>query len=509
MRYSKLFIILSLLAVLSASCKKDHYDVGNVHGVNAEGEVLLPLAHKTSTIMELMERFNIDSIISCTDEGNLYYNVSYEFPTVVKGSDFMKFDDLNYDEHYAFPNPFLSEIPDVFDTVVSFELPLQFESDYLGVIEAWMRSGRFDFEVSTNIGILQRIVLRSPDIKDADGNDMMLDFAFCNESFGFDLDGLRYETQEANHITLGFDIYFSVIWCDDPELYVDLSVKGHDFVIKEMMGTVHTMAFSSVIDTAFNVFPSNLSGQLDIKDARLHISTRNFFGITTRLEVDTALVYADEIEPYSIVDPLPLYVTIPTCMTMTEIFNQRFDATIQAHGGRVRTACFLLLNPYASSEIVSVADTCVLDAQLGVDIPFAFRASDVQYTDTVEMSMNEIEMPEMIESVTLDLDITSNLPLNFNGWFYLYDSQTGMITDTLNADGKLIEASFNGLPATTTVSLEITGARLDNLLHSDHIIMQYEVDTDAHDVKLNAQQELSLSAKAKIKYNGVINFDKE
>ena len=457
--------------------------------------------------MELMERFKIDSIISCTDEGNLYYNVSYEYPAVVKGADFLKFDDLSYSEHYVFPNPFSYEIPNVYDTVVSFDLPLRFESDDIGVLEAWMRSGRFDFEVSTNIGILQSIVLRSPDIKDADGNEMMLDFAFCNESFGFDLDGLRYETQEANHITLGFDIYFSVIWCNDPELFVDLNVEGRDFVIREMMGYVHTMAFSNVVDTAFNVFPSNLSGKLDIKDARLRISGRNLFGITARLEVDTALVYADEIEPYSVLDPLPLFVTLPTRLTMDEIYNQQFDASIQAHGGRLHGSCYILLNPLASTDVVSVADTCVIDAQLGVDIPFAFRAADVRYTDTVDISVNEIEMPEMIEGITLDLGITSNLPFNLNGWFYLFDSQTGMITDTLNADGRLIEASFNGLPATTTVSLEITGVRLDNLLHSDQIIMQYEVDTDAHDVKLNAQQELSLSAKAKIKYDGVININ--
>ena len=43
MKYNKLFFVLALATLLFASCKKDHYDVGNVHGVNAEGELLLPI----------------------------------------------------------------------------------------------------------------------------------------------------------------------------------------------------------------------------------------------------------------------------------------------------------------------------------------------------------------------------------------------------------------------------------------------------------------------------------
>lgn len=507
MRHYKLMVVAVLTAVLFASCKKDHYDVSNVHGIHAEGGVLLPIGSKSLSMMDMMERFHLDSLITCTDDGSLFYTYTYEGNNVVDGDSLLRFNNLDYNEHIAFPNPFVFNMPSILDTVVSFDMPLQFESDYIGVLEAWMRSGRFDFDISTNIGIMRHVVLRSPDIKDDQGNDLRLEFPLSDGTFSVDIGGLRYETDEANKITLGFDIAMDLAWSDDPELYIDLDIKGRDFCIREMMGYVHTFVSQGSIDTTFHLFPSNLTGTLDIKDARLRISERNLFGIATRLEVDTAVVYADGIPPYSLLDPLPLYVTIPTQMQFGEVFNRPISGTIEAHGGKAHATYQFVINPFGVTDIVSVADTCAIDVQVGVDIPFAFKVTDVQYLDTVELAMNEIEMPDMIKKLTLDLSLTSTLPLNLDGWFYLYDSQADMITDILNPDGQLIVASYDGQPTSTMVSIEITEDRLENLFRADRIITRLALDTDARDVKLNANQRLGLSIKAKVEYDGNVELE--
>ena len=501
---------MALFALAFVSCKKDHYDVSQVHGINAEGELLLPLVSKTTTVMDLMERFKIDSLISCADDGSLYYELCYKAPNVVKGSDFMQFDDFEFEEHFDLTNYVQFVIPNVYDTVVKIDLPLQFNSNYIEVLEAWMRSGRFDFNVSSNVDALKRINVHSSDIKDANGNDLELSFD-SNGSFGFDVSGLHYKTENANSLMLSLDIYLQLAWTNDPDLYVDIKIDGKDLSLREMRGYLDTFSMPGSIDSTFSIFPNTLSGKLEIKDVRLSISERNLFGIEALIKVDTAMMFAEGIEPYSLLYPIPLWVDINTQMTMTEVFNQRIDGIIQAHDGRVKASYKVFLNPAGhdlnNNEPVSVADTCVIDLQLGVEIPFAFNATDIRYVDTVDISFGEIEMPDLIESLTLDLDISSTLPLNLNGWFYLYDSQTGMVTDTLSPDGKLVAASFNGLPTSTTVSVVVTEDRLANLFLSDRIIMMYEVDTDAHDVKLNAQQELGVSTKAKIKYNGTVEFN--
>lgn len=510
MKYCKQLVVAIAafsMAVL-VSCNKNHYDVDNVSGVNAEGEMLLPLAYKTTTMMNLMERFQIDSLISCADDGSLYYELFYDAPEVVKGSDILKIDDIDYHEHIELDTNYIqSIIPVIFDTVIKFDLPLQFGSDYVKVWDAWLRSGRFDFDINSTIPNIKRIVVRSSDITDENGNNMELPFDINGGSFSLDLAGMHYQTEEPNTLNLGFDLYLAVQWTNAPGLSLDIDVKGTDIAIRQMTGSVYPTVFSGRIDTVYNIFPSNISGQLKVNDARLKIAARNLFNLETRFEVDTALVYANDYEPYSFLDPLPI-VDLPQELTMTEIYNRKFDCTIQAHNGRVLASYYISLNPHGNVNgnltTVSVADTCTFDAQLGVEIPFAFNASDIYYYDTATISFDAIELPDLIESLTLDLDITSSLPLNLNGWFYLYDSQTGMITDTLNADGKIIEASYTGLPTSNTISIEITPDRLDNVLHSDRIVMMFEVDTDSRDVKLNAQQELGVFVRGKVKYNGVI-----
>ena len=74
MRIHKITLLFGVLACLLASCNKAHYDMSQVHGFNAEGEALLPIAHKSLSMMEMMERFQLDSVISCADDGSMSFN---------------------------------------------------------------------------------------------------------------------------------------------------------------------------------------------------------------------------------------------------------------------------------------------------------------------------------------------------------------------------------------------------------------------------------------------------
>ena len=78
MRIRRIALLLGLLACLFASCRKDHFDVNNVHGVNAEGEMLLPIGSGSFTVSELMQQFNIDSMITCSEDGILTYGFHFE-----------------------------------------------------------------------------------------------------------------------------------------------------------------------------------------------------------------------------------------------------------------------------------------------------------------------------------------------------------------------------------------------------------------------------------------------
>jgi hypothetical protein len=494
------------MMALLPSCKKEHYNVGNVSGVNAEGELLLPIASSSLTMMDMMTRFKMDSIIDCSESGDLSYNIHFEDNDVVNAHGLLRFNDMSHHQHFAFPNPFVAVQPPFADTMIAFEKTFVFESDRVSVLEAVMKMGRFDFQIESNLGNLRRVVLRSPDIKDAMGNDFVLDTEMHGYSFGFDLEGLRYLTDEANSLTFSYELYFRFAPTTEPELFVDVIIQGRDITMHSMRGFLAAYSSRNLIDTVFSLFPGNLTGVMGMEGLRLRISERNTFPLVARLAVDTALVSGEGIEPYSIFDPMPLVVELPSQTVFTEVLDQSLNGKLNSSGGNVYISSEYVVNPMGMAEMVTVVDTCSVDLKIDLNIPFAFEVDDVRYVDTIEMNLSELEMPDLIEKITLELTFNSTLPLNLNGQFYMYDSESGTVTDALLSDTRLIQASFDDQPTTTTVSIDIAEEKIENMLHSDRIIMAYGIDTEAHNVTLNANQKLELFAKARVKYNGIIEY---
>lgn len=506
MKYNRLLIAFAVFLLLGVSCKKDHYDVKNVHGIDAEGEVLLPLAYKSFTMMDMMKRFEIDSLIECTEEGNMSFELQYDMDGVLLGDALLRFDDLDYDGHFAFDNPFSDfQIPS-FDTVLTFTDTLEFESEVLSVFEAEMKSGRFDFILETNMGNVQRVVIKSPNIFDMMGNEFEYETEMHGNAFGFDIQGLRYSTEEPNNLRFTYELYCNISGTSDPELYTDIKIRAHDLAFREIQGYVICYNSYFGIDTVFSLFPGNLSGMLELDNFRLKFNARNTFPLSACLVVDTALFFSEGLEPYTFLEPLPLWIDMPPKMPYGEVFNQTFTGRIGASGGRILSSIAFAVNPYSVMEVVSVDESCLLDVGIGIEIPIAFRLDDVVYLDTIDMNLSDVEFPEMIEKLTLNLNFNSTLPLSLEGGFYVYDSNTEQIIDTLLAEDQLIAASFDGKPVMTTLNLEVTEKRLQNVLRSNQIIMRYHLDTDAQNVVLKAGQQLQLNAKAKVKYNGSVEL---
>lgn len=504
MRYGKFLFLLSLL--LFVSCRKGHYDVSDVSGVNAEGELLLPLANKSFTMMDMMERFQIDSLISYTETGELLYSYFYEDSGVLDGQRLLRFNDLNYVEHYAFDNPFPVSLPYALDTVLSFEHSVVFEADEIYAWEAVMKSGRINFLVESNAASLQRVVLRSPELSDGDGDDFVLDVQVQSNTFGFDMTGLHYQSSEPNKLTLVYELYCAFASTSDPELYIDFNLAGSDLSMSSVKGYMGAYRSRNAIDTVVSLFPGNLSGVLELDGVRMKLSERNTFPLEATLVVDTVMMTVDGMEPFSVFNPLPIEVDLPAQNNFGVVFDGLLNGKINASSGHLFASSEFVVNPSGTPELITVADTCSIDLKIDLEIPFAFRVDDVCYYDTVNMNLSELDTPDLIERLTLELTFTSTLPLNLNGQFFMYDSANGMITDTLLNNAELIQASLDGQPTTTTVSIDITDDRIANVLRSDRIIMAYALDTDGHEAKLNADQRLSFSVKAQVKYNGIVEL---
>ena len=506
MKYKRKIVFLVLLAIVCASCKKEHYDMDHLQGADVEGEVLLPIGSASFTLSKLMQQFQIDSLITCSEDGIFSFQFHYEDYGVINGQELLRFKDLDYSEHYSFMNPYPFETPQTIDTVFHLSQTIRFESEHIHVMKAEMKTGHFDFNVNSNIGLLQRVVLRSSDIRDIEGYELMLDFDLNSSDIQFDLDGMHYSTDTANTLDLSYDVYVRLNSVTDPNLFFDVEVHGRDLAIREMSGYVDAYESRNYIDTTFNLFPGNVSGALEVHGARMSLLERNTFDLEARLDVDTAWVFDDGDVPFSIFGPQQVSVDVPSQPFFGQVFERSINGKISANETGVYASSNFIVNPSGMSDLVSVSDTCSIDVVIDTEIPFAFVVDDVRYLDTTVLELSEIKKPEQIEKLTLELTITSTIPLNMNAQFFTYDSETERITDTLVAKDKLIAASFDGRPTMTEVVLEVTGEKIRHLVESDRLISCYELDTEAHDVVLNGQQGVDVYMKARVKYNGIVDF---
>ena len=415
------------------------------------------------------------------------------------------FKDLEYNERFSFENPFPIILPQAFDTMFHFEHTIVFESDNIHVVEAEMETGHFDFDVKSNVGLLQRLVIHSPDITDEGGRDLELDFDLNSNDIQFDLDGLHYETDTANTLQLGYDVYVRLQSLPAQELFFEVDVKGSELAIKEMSGFVDSYESRNVLDTTMNLFPGNASGSLQVQGARLKLYERNTFNLGARLDLDTAWIIVGDEAPYSIFGPQPVSVSVPPLSNFGQVFERSLGGKISANETGVYTVSNFIVNPSGMSNMVSVSDTSVIDVMIDAEIPFSFAMNDVRFVDTTDLNLN-FEAPDQIEKLTLELTFTSTVPLDFNAQFFTYDFEAGRITDTLVAKDKLICASYDGKPVTTELTLEVTGEIVEYLNHSNGLISIYEIDTDAHNVCLKGDQQLGVFIKARVKYNGVVEF---
>jgi hypothetical protein len=161
------------------------------------------------------------------------------------------------------------------------------------------------------------------------------------------------------------------------------------------------------------------------------------------------------------------------------------------------------------SGLVTVLDSDRIDTRIDVEIPFVFSVDDVTYLDTVNLNLQHLDLPDLIEELTLDMEFVSTLPMGINASFFMYDSQADRITDTLLLNADLIEASLDGQPVTTKLTLVIDEDRVSHVMHSNRIIMSYHLDSNAHDVSLNVNQKLDLTLKARALYKGDVELVEE
>lgn len=502
----KLFLVFAFAAFMFTSCSKN-YDFNNLDGVDVDGEIMLSLASASYTFPELLKQFKVDTLLSFDGDGGMHFLFNYDLENVVEGEKILCYKDADLSCDFTIPNPYPFVLPEPIDTTVFFTQCVSLESDNIGVLMAEIRSGRFDFEISSNIAHLKQVVVHSPEFEDADGNELQLVY---NPSIGqnsMDLTGLRFEADEENTIHFVYEVSFTMQDNTMPELTFESALHVADIHVREMVGWVKNYASNNVLDTTFKMLSDKFCGVAEMCAAKIRLMERNGFQLEARLRLDTALVWGEDVPPYQVFNEMPVVVDVPSSPVFREVFCETVRGKLNLTSDNIYATGVFVLNPDGMTDVVTVSDTSTIDVKADVDVPCSFNVSQLLCVDTVEMNLANASLPEVIEEIVLDFGFLTDMPFDMSISAYMYDSVNMMVTDTLAIDEKM-RGSFDGSQVESEIIIQAIDDRVDKILKSNQIILNFVLDTDSHDVALNKDQKLSWNVKAAVKYNGNVEFSK-
>ena len=502
----KLFLVFACAVLLLTSCSKN-YDFSSLDGAEMDGEIMLSLASASYTLPDLLKQFNVDTLFSFDEGGGMHFLFDYELENVVDGKDILCFKDMNVGKEFSIPNPFPVVLPEPIDTTLVFTQTVTLSSEHISVLMAEIRSGRFDFEISSNIPGINQLVISIPEIKDAYGNDLYLDYNLWSGQNSLNLAGLHYETDEKNTIHLVYEVSIRGQDFSMPELTFESSLNVTDFHVREMSGWVENYNSNSVLDTTFKLFSNKILGTAEAKAIKVRLSERNGFQLDARIRIDTALVWGESVCPYNVFSEMPVVFDIPSSTDYKEVFCEMVHGKLNMTSNNIYASGAFALNPNGMTDIVTVSDTSTIDVKVDVDIPCSFNVDYVICADTVEMNFDNVSLPEILDEISLDFDFLTDLPFNMRVSAYMFDSVHYVVLDTLVINQEL-KGSFDGSHVETEFIVKAEDESVDRILKSSHIILTFTLDTASQDAMLNERQNLYFNVKAAVKYNGNVEFSK-
>ena len=508
MNYKRLLFTMALCMLFLGACKKDHYNLDNLNGAQVEGEMLLPLASASFSIMDVVERLELNDMITIDPSGSMSFDYQFEMDDVLDASEILRYHGDSFDYEQTFDNPIPFVLPVAIDTVIRFDQNVSLNSDHIRVFSAILKSGVINFGIGSNAAQAQRVVVRCPQIKMANGQDLSFDY-YPAQGNALDLSGFSFEMSDENSLVFSYEIYCSFHGTTDAQISFDTHMMFSELELREISGWIESFSAVSEIDTSFTLFPDKVFGAMEVSDADITLSMRNGFGMPSRLIIETALLSGPGIAPYSLFDPMPQTIEIPSSSDYVEVFHKTLMGKLNAQGGHVQAVSNFILNPEGMTNMVTVTDTSTLDVKVDAHIPLAFKLDEVSFSDTIDMGVSSIELPELIKKLTLELTFKSTIPLNMGGSFLMYDSETGSVLGTLLDNPTLIQSTFDGQTCTSTVAIELDQTKLEDFLRCNALIMNFLVDTDTHNVVLNTGQDMQIFVKSKVEYDGNVELNKE
>lgn len=493
-------LVLALL--LTPSCK-DRFNYDHLEKVEASGQWKLPIGTVHTTLGDVLKQLNDNELISNDENGNLQIAVDLKMDDVIKGTDIMTIPNMKYKKKFKINNPYPYQLEQPIDTFTVFDQMATLDSS---LVSFQLRSGALTFQLLSNVGVFQRIVLRSDGLRFPDGSpwEVTVDPTGVDT---LDLAGVYMEVGEAGKIRFTYEIYYQLYDVEDSKLTFDTQLGFTDFVIRQISGYFETYEAPFSYDTTFNASLDKITGRMKLVDASLKIETRNTFDLNASLEVEDARLYGGGATPSLLFNEYPVMLQVRPSLDYISAMDAGLNLEYDTRFDAVRLVGKMVFNPDGLDDLISMYDTSALGVAVNARIPFKFNSPGVHYLDTIDVKLSEVETPEIVKEVILGLAINSELPFNIQLQMLTFDSETGQITDSLLTNTTFIAGAFEGQPVKSVADISVTHERLKSLFEADKLILRFGLDTGDHDALLNLDNGLEVSLKADLIYGGEMEVE--
>jgi len=228
-----------------------------------------------------------------------------------------------------------------------------------------------------------------------------------------------------------------------------------------------TLAFGpEIIET--DVFNLIQSGNIDLESAKISIAIDNYIGADASFQINNLSALNDETEVSAQIDNNAMHIIERASLsgqnnitpTHTEI-NIEANEMLAIFPNKINTSATFYLNPNEQSAIEDfLFPAYPMEANLAVEIPLSFIATELTLSNSSEI---EIESIEEIE--TLYITIENGLPLEAKLELLAID-EAGQVIDTLMANQHILAGLTNAegkVTKSTSSNLEINNTDLNNI----------------------------------------------
>ena len=450
------FILLLLIMITAVSCMQEEYEFDKLSD-EAELEIGLlgPMAYGSLGFDDLMSSFDTLANID-TDEEGLYYFAYEDTLTSLAANDIVDIPAQDFFEYFYESDEDVPDYVDWGDSIVvnrTERFPFVFShSESLDSVV--LEAANLNIDVSSSFQHEGRVDIICTTIS-RDGDHFETSFEISDpsgtytETEVFPLDGYTIElTDSTGTDTTYLDVNFRLVLYNSgngissgDEVAIISNLTDIDFeAIYGYVGNYELMGFQGDLDLGF--FSNTLDGTIQFADPQITFNVENSFGLPAEMDISYFKGYSAssddsvglnlnaEVNPFRIDYPEIDQVgeRIETSVDIDKS-NSTVDDFISSFPERIVYNVKANSNPDGPDGVYNfVLDTSEISFGFELLLPLWLSASNFAMEDTIEFDFSSLsEQAEMIEQMTLYLEVLNGLPVEIDFQVFFLDESYNVV----------------------------------------------------------------------------------